>query len=420
MILEAGFLYTKIALGSGKYPFYKYMYIAEKSDYDKLHVRKIKYDKKGVDTIESEYIGEGAVEYFEFKHDKNDYICFYLLQEINSYKSFPVHRFIVKTSDIYQIGRKHFGDIVSLLDMQGVERTRIGSDAVSTSYLDEIITNKIDYIYFLKDKDLMPRIKLRNVADSDYNDRVTVPYLGRSNCMNSLIAFEGPCNSEDLVIIDRKKDSEKILQCYCIGGKVEFGLMDKECVVVDGNNNGKSISAEQMKKVNKLCNKVFDAINRLIYYRLVKMKLESDTAQYLISDMAYKADKMGGHIGEKMKKVILHILTSLANSKKKDVIDYINITYGKTIDYDVFTSPISDHSRKKDHYKTYDDFLRIDLVIGKDISVHNLESFTTDNLRLKYINGKVKGTESFHSGKQYLLKRIVMSNLKRFTETTYY
>lgn len=441
MILEPGFAYDSIV--STDYSTIisdltecNYLYIMEKNDFDDIGLEKIHFNNRA--SIAT--MTDALIELFTFKHNKVEYVCFYVEVPVRTYSDYPVKRFGFKLKDTYVTNKMYSKkSIRDVMHAQAIEREKIGLECISTPYLNELCANKIEYALFLTERKLMYNTKLVNhVYGREYRHKyIKVPYSRRSNCTHYETFNDMNCHTDDLLVVqDRNRSLQDYeMRCYCIDGEVDFILVKRNeskkdylCVRLDKET--KVPDAELKKLLNKhgsdlkkICKKTFDAMNRLIHYRMSKLKYEKDMAEYIAGDVAYKSSKYKGSraMTTHDKKTIVYVLTSLVNSRKKMMIDYLNGTYGKMIDDETFTRPVQDYSTKEDEYPVYDHFMRIDIALpdGKKFDkmmVLDVKPFSSERVKYRVIKDCVDDGSKFKASFQYLLSRIVKKNADKFTE----
>lgn len=417
MSLQPGYMFNKVfgsvVVGQASLPF---MYTIPKSQYDDISRIKLKIKN----LYETEMMHYNDIwEYTRFNWNGVEYVCFFVTKEIDvGYGDYDIKKFTVKTHNPYQIGRNrgYFSSMTELIYFQGQERAKNMGPSISSVWLDELVTNKIEYVYFLRQLGLMKLVKMRSVGNLDLigNINANVPYI--ENSLDSYIenVFQNPMDVDDVGLV-KSYDKNDVIKCYCLNGKIIFTLQ----------KNQKNLSVEICSKkvstsIEKFCTKIFDAMNRLIYYRKRKLKTELSAIGYAISSIADKHD----HITNRQQKEMLYVMTSLSNSSKAKLINYLNIKYKKNIDLESLTEPVMNYSKKKEHYEVYDKFMRIDVVAKKDkVSVVNIESFTTDLTKLKKIAGLekcVKVSKDDVKFKQVLLRQILPAYMESHNDYDFY
>lgn len=403
-------MYDKILLGNGSSPFYKFMYVMTLEDFEdigKIIISHSEYVKNPL-----EHISGVLIEYVRFVINKVKYVCFYVDIDMRIMNEYSIYRFVHKTKDIYNLGGKYFSGINSLAFMQGLERNKIGKNAVATAYLDELVANKVEYVYYLKEKGLM-NSKLRHYMDIDrYRNDAKIPYVNKYTNSSYDYDSEKHYDMSDEIVVD--KTDGLYLKCFCVSGDIDLILDHKKCIYSKFTKTSKGLGEKKLRKIQKICKRVFLGMNKLIWYRMVKLRYETDMAKFMVGDIGHKEKKLT----EQLKQTFIHVLTSLVNSRKRYIIDYMNHTFGKSIDYDTFTMPVMNYVEKKDEYDIYDNFMRIDIDISDkgDITVVNIESYTTDKTKYKYVKDFVPKNKGIEHMKQFLLKRIVETSKSRFID----
>ena len=430
MEIEAEYVYDKIAIYD-KYSdlVFKYIYIIEASDYKKIHRTKIhqndlaKQPDAGINCL---------IELFRFKNNDILYVCFRVVSNIMVSGYYPMMRYAYKLHNSYTVDGKPYGDIKDIVYRQGVERSHIGVNCISTTYLSELIANKVEYSLFLKDRGLMDNTKLTVYGDVSKHKHVKIPYAKPTK--HGVRQHDGLLNfhTSDLIVV---QDINRIaidyeFRCYCIDGKIDFAVIksnnsksDSKYTCINSELDGDDSKICKMIKehkdaIQKLCTKTFYAMNRLVHYRLLKLKYELDSAKFIISNVGDMDDK----INTIDKKAMLYTLLSLSNTRKKILLSYINGKYNKSIDPETFTIPVMDYSAKEDNYPIYDHFMRIDIALPdggdyKKVTISNIDTFGDNRLKFKIIKDVVKTDgHNFNKVYQYILYKIVSNNPRKFTE----
>jgi hypothetical protein len=345
---------------------------------------------------------------------------------------YPILKFAYKLHNSYIINNNDpFRDIKNIVYMQGIERSHVGLNCISTTYLLELVANKVEYSLFLQERGLMDNTKVTIPGYKSKNKYIMIPYTKPTSYGVRYSGFEN-FHTEDLVVEQNinKLAINQEFRCYCIDGKIDFAIIKEHgsnvknkyiCInsELDSNNDSNicKIIKEHKKHIHDICEKTFNAMNRLVHYRLLKLKYEIDSANFIINNVADSNSK----ITDADKKAMLHTLLSLSNNRKKILIAYINGNYNKSIDPETFTIPIMDYSVKEDVYPIYDHFMRIDIVLpdGSNydkVTVSNIEAFENDKIKFKIIKDVVQTNgNSFNKIYQYILYKIISNNSKKFT-----
>ena len=431
MILESEYIYDSTLVNEySNYLVYSYFYIINNTDYNDIGTRKIHFNDR---FKHEDNTANMLIELFKFTQESKKYVCFYVESPVNILGDYPILRYAYKRKDSYIIGsRKPFRDIKDIIYSQGIERSHIGFDCISTTYLNEIVSNKIEYTLFFIERGLMYNTELvRHINGAVYKHKfVKAPYSSGSKCAFYQELPQHGCYTDDLVIVQPVNKTLKYyeLKCHCINGEIDFVLVKQVrsksgYVCMNSNLEGPDLVPELRNMVNKykneikkVCSDAFKAMNRLIHYRLIKLQHELNAAEYIISEVAHKNNA----VTSKDKKSMLFVLTSLVNSRKKALIQYINSTHGKSIDFETFTRPIMDYAVKEDKYPTYDNFMRIDLALPdgdrfNKVMVLEVEPFASGRLKYDIIDKCLTEKENFVTSSQYLMAKIIKSAPDKFT-----
>ena len=115
---------------------------------------------------------------------------------------------------------------MDIIYCQGIDRDMYGTSCISTTYLNEICSNKLQYIKCLTKYGLM--INTRIIDDiidmQGSNDIVKLPYSSRSACVARSDTF----------------NKDKLVECYTGDGYIVqkyhhfVGLMELKCHCLDG------------------------------------------------------------------------------------------------------------------------------------------------------------------------------------------
>lgn len=432
MHLEYGYIYDPLYIGDfGDNLLYNYFYVMDSNDFDELNVSKLDFNEF---TPETGSIFNTAIKIFTFKHNGRNYVAFYVSNNIKLLSNYPVFRFAYKLKGSYSIDYGlHFHDTKNMLYSQGIERNKIGLNCISTTYLMELLANRLEYTLFLSDRGLMHNVEIEDYLShrSYRKDNIKFPNTGERIAKSTYDAISLTYNRHSQVIRQRKNKLGELydIRCYCIDAETVFIIVkDKikgKTYCVDIQNRKSNASSEDIIKkiiknseeIKKVCKKTFNAMNRLIHYRMLKLKYELDSAEYIVGDLENNNSK----ITPRDKKTVLYILTSLDNDRKNAVIAYINGSYGKSIDPNSFNRPVLEYSEKLDNYPIYDHFMRIDIFLPDDkaydkVSVCNIEPFSMVKDKFSKIKSCLGDGDKFISTSQYILYKIVKSNADFFTD----
>lgn len=374
-------------------------------------------------------------ELFYFLNQNQKYVCFFVVND--AILSVPIHIsravkcYPYKMYDTYVMGETRiFSDIEDILICQGVDRDTYGENCISTTYLNEICSNKMEYINYFMKHDLMIGTVIKpykektslNIYPGKY---VKAPYSSRSACAAYEKLGEG-CFLEDGVIVQEKNNmlNKYEIKCYVLDGKVEMtivrlnGKNTNICIPDDYegvSDDVKTVIENYKDEIRNLCKKAFYCINALTCMRIEKLKNDEAYVKYIINDL----EKSGRDLTELDRRRVRYILTGLVNSEKNKLIDHINYRYDKKYDHTEVTKTINDYPDpipQKVSYKIYDRLMRIDMALPdrgkyKKMTVTEIEPFASGIYVYKTIGACLKDDElnAFDNITKYNLYKIISS-----------
>jgi hypothetical protein len=350
-------------------------------------------------------------ELFHFKKGKELWVGFFVVEteEIDIPNSIidRIKEYPYKLYDTYVMGETRiFGDIEDILINQGYDRDAYGTKSISTTYLNEICSNKMEYIrYFLRHGLMLGTwIKpyRKNGKNTYPNKYVKAPYSSRSACAALNKIDSELCYLADGVIVqeENKMLGKYELKCYVIDGEVTMTIvrLDGKNFNVCVPNDYAGISPEIKEVVEKYkddialsCLKTYYFTNALVGMRHEKLINDEAETETLIEDLkqTIQSDERYADLSDHEYLRIRYILTGLVNTVKESLITELNSTYEKSYDVGRFTRRIVDYpdpleklkdivaySYKNSHsrdlteihgalkdIKIYDRFMRVDMAL---------------------------------------------------------
>jgi len=413
-------------------------------------------------------------ELFSFKKNDDLWVGFFVVEtcEIDIPVSIVdrVKEYPYKLYDTYVMGETRiFGDIEEILINQGYDRDAYGSKSISTTYLNEICSNKMEYIRYFVRHGLMLGTWIkpyRKNGNNTYpNKYVKAPYSSRSACA-SLNKIESTlCYLGDGVIV---QDENKMLgkyeiKCYVIDGQVTMTIVRLNgknfnvCVPDDFTGvtpEIKEIIEKYREEITLTCLKTYYFTNALIDMRLQKLKNDEDETKKILDDLkqTIESDDRYTRLSEFEYLRIRYILTGLVNTTKENLIDELNNTYNKNYDVGLFTRKVVDyvdpfdklrdivayslknanqedqseiHKALKD-IKIYDRFMRVDMALPDTddqgvydkITVTEIEPLASGIYMYKTIGACMKDDDmnTFDNIVKYNLYSIISTENRKINE----
>jgi hypothetical protein len=378
-------------------------------------------------------INNNTHELFYFMRNNKKYVCFFIVNDINvalsknmidNIKCYPY-----KMYDTYVMGETRiFTDIEDILMCQGVDRDTYGENCISTTYLNEICSNKMEYIiYFMKHK-LMIETYIKpynkNTELNTYIGKyVKAPYSSRSACA-AYEAVGDECFLEDGVIVQEKNNmlNKYEIKCYVLDGKVIMiivrldGINYNVCIPdnYEGISDDVRLIIETYREdIYEICKKGFNCINALTNMRIDKLKHDETYVRTIFKELNNIT------LSDFEKTRIRYILTGLVNSEKIKLIKELNNKYNKTLDYKPLIKKINDYDDPIEYnkeYKIYDRFMRIDMAIPDNnvynkITITEIEPFASGIYMYKTIGACLKNNKlnTFDNITKYNLYNIISS-----------
>jgi hypothetical protein len=334
---------------------------------------------------------------FYFKKNNDIWVGFFVVDtELISTPdngSDQITEYPYKLYDTYVMGETRiFNDIEDILINQGYDRDSYGDRAISTTYLNEICSNKIEYIrYFLKHKLMLGTwIKpYRKNQDNVYpNLYVKAPYSSRSACASLNKIDSDLCYLADGIIVqeENKMLGKYEIKCYVIDGQVTMTIVRlggrnvNICVPDDMRGVDpeiRNIIERYRDMIEETCIKTYYYTNALISMRVAKLENDEKEAEVIINDLK------NAKLDEPEYLRIRYILTGLVNSIKRDLISDLNKKYTKSYDVGKFTRRVVDYpdpienisellaydmnmekfTELMQSIKIYDRFMRVDMAL---------------------------------------------------------
>lgn len=312
-------------------------------------------------------------ELFFFKKNKILFVGFFVVENeeieipysiVEKIKEYPY-----KLYDTYVMGdTRIFGDIEDILINQGYDRDAYGDKSISTTYLNEICSNKMEYInYFLRHGLMLGTwIKpYRNGNNTYPNMYVKAPYSSRSACASLNKIDSELCYLMDGVIVqeENKMLSKYEVKCYVIDGKVTMTIVRLDgknfnvCIPDDFSGVSPEIKKliEQYKdEISLTCLKAYYFMNALIDMRVAqKLKNDETEAGKIIENLrqTIEFDERLESLTDHEYLRIRYILTGLVNATKETLISELNATYNKSYDVRAFTRRIVDYTDPLDRMR---------------------------------------------------------------------
>jgi hypothetical protein len=317
---------------------------------------------------------------FTYTKNNKKYICFFVVENTNLNVSNNIKKSITshtyKMYDTYVMGdTRIFKDIQEILICQGYDRDKYGKNCLSTVYLNEICSNKIEYInYFIK-HGLMINTTIKKYSNRPenniyYDKYVKAPYSSRSVCA-AWESVDDKCFLEDGIIVQDKNEllSKYELKCYVVDGDITMKIIRLDgrnvntCVPDDFNEDpeipdeAKELLIMYEDEIKKICKKTFLCMNSLVNMRITKLNNDTKYANKIINDLSNSTN-----ISLKNKNKIKYILNGLVNSEKYKLINDINQKYHKNYDAELFTKRTSEYNDIiNTNFPILDRFMRIDM-----------------------------------------------------------
>lgn len=339
-------------------------------------------------------------ELFRFNKDIQ-YTAFFVIEteDVSIYinQSDMIVEYPYKLYDTYVMGdTRIFNDINNIKDIlicQGYDRDLYGLNCISTTYLNELCSNKLEYVKYFVKHGLMTNTFIKNIKNiknikkyGSYSGfYIKAPYSSRSVCATKNDLHPN-CFVKEGVIVQAENHSLKKyeLKCYVVNGSITMilvrldGVNRNICVKDDMSNIDPilhDLITKHKSEIHLMCKKAFYCMNSLIQMRLDKLEVDTLEANRIISSL---------NIDSREKLRIKYILTGLVNSAKIDMINEINNKYDKNFDAFGLTSNVGDYKDPMDldkdpidldEVKIYDIFMRVDLAFP-DNSNYNTMTIT--------------------------------------------
>lgn len=398
-------------------------------------------------------------ELFSFKKADDLWVGFFVVEtetiNLPSYIANQITEYPYKLYDTYVTGETRiFNDIEDILINQGYDRdacNTYGGSCISTTYLNEICSNKMEYIRYFVKHGLMVGTQIkryrRNSKNTYHGKYVKAPYSSRSACAALNKIDSEFCYLIDGVIVqEENKTLEKYEpKCYVIDGKITMTLVRLNgknfnvCVPDDMSDVSPDIAkmvVEYRNMFEEVCLKTYYYTNALIGMRVEKLQNDTHEAQKILDDLknAIYNDPTYPAMSDTEYLRIKYILTGLVNAVKYDLITYLNTTYDKDYDSDLFTKLVVDYPDPLDSaatkpfdankfieaasdIKIYDRFMRVDMALPEKsgvydrVTVTEIEPLASGIYLYKTIGGCLKDDEmnTFDNIVKYNLYSIISS-----------
>lgn len=299
-------------------------------------------------------------ELFYFKKDDNLWIGFFVIEtediDLPNRSISEISEYPYKLYDTYVLGETRiFTNIEDILINQGYDRDAYGENSISTTYLNEICSNKIEYIkYFLKHGLMLGTwIKpyRKNEENIFPNMYVKAPYSSRSACASLNKIDSKLCYLDDGIIVqeENKTLGKYELKCYVLDGRITMKIMRLNgqnfnmCIPDDMKNvpsDIKKIINKYKKEIEEVCMKVYYYMNALIAMRVAKLENDTIEAKKIIDELK---NNNSANLTDPELLRIKYILTGIINIPKVDLITSLNNTYSKSYDVEKLTRDIVDY-----------------------------------------------------------------------------
>lgn len=307
---------------------YYYFYVSTDKELEKLPHNKIPYVNIDINSHDpfTKYI-DYIIILTEFEYNGDRYIAWYILKDMEI-PDIKVMKYCYKRKDTYIIGeRKIFDKIDQIIYAQGLEREKIGKDCISSTYMNELMANKIEYHLWLIKHGL---IKYTDIEEYGHDKTkkgyyIKAPYSSGTGCVveDEFKKLKKLCYLDEGVIVQKKNYSLRMfeLKCQVINGEIHYILvkrLDKPYVCVDNNFKSTDKAIERMinknkKYIIKLCKKAYRLINHLVMIRI--HKIHNDNLE--INKIFRKLYDKGIQLNDETKNNIRFTLNSLVVNKKK-------------------------------------------------------------------------------------------------------
>jgi hypothetical protein len=312
-------------------------------------------------------------ELFSFKKNGDLWVGLFVVEseeiELPSYVAEEVIEYPYKLYDTYVMGETRiFGDIEDILINQGYDRDAYGDKSISTTYLNEICSNKMEYIRYFLRHGLMLGTWIKPYRKNNTNTYpgkyVKAPYSSRSACAALDKIDSELCYLTDGVIVqeENKMLGKYELKCYVIDGKVTMNIVRLNgknfnvCVPDDYGGvspDVKEVIEKYKNEIEETCLKTYYYTNALINMRVQKLENDTREAEEIMADLhqTIEGDSRYTQLSDHEYARIKYILTGLVNTVKEELIDSLNTIYNKSYDVGKFTRRVVDYPDPLDKVK---------------------------------------------------------------------
>ena len=345
---------------------------------------------------------------FYYHHNSVVCACFFVTEvrislKLNTFDANNIEPHPYKMYDTYVMGdTRTFNDIYDILINQGYDRDTYGKNMISTTFLNELCSNKLEYItYFVKHGLMVNTVITKNNKTNKFKGSyVKAPYSSRSVCAQFEQIKKNKCYVEEGVIVQTTNEMLKKyeIKCYVLDGNIYMtlirldGMNSNICIKdfdqvtgeteTDGLNEIKQLLIQHADDLRKTARKAYYRINSLIGMRLKKLeKDEKETKKIL--QMIRHADPT---ITQTYIRDIRYILIGLVNSEKIKLINHLNSYYKLNISSDILTNTVNSYASETDETEEkltiYDRFMRIDMALPdgnkyNQVTVTEIEPFAS-------------------------------------------
>lgn len=321
---------------------------------------------------------------FKFKKDDVDMVCIFtksnFTKDIQQSIARNITRYTYKMYDTYVTGSTRiFNDIDQIIMCQGYDRDAVGLNCISTVQMNEICSNKMEYIRYFVKHGLMINTEIKTYNRNNLNKfkkkYLKSPYSSRSACVG-YENIDRDCYLDDGIIVQEPNNMLNRFEykCYTLNGLIYMVILRMEgrnynkCFMLDELDmndpmvppEAKILFKKYQEDIHKICHDTYIAVNAMVGMRMVKQKKDETNAMKVI----HAIESSGYTVSSDEKLKIKYYLTSLVNNEKVKLVDSLNHRYKQNIDAELFTTYLSDQVDLLDHpddLKIYDRFMRVDI-----------------------------------------------------------
>jgi hypothetical protein len=282
---------------------------------------------------------------------------------------------------------------------------------ISTTFLNELCSNKIEYIkYFVKHGLMVNTTIMTDGTTNKYkNSYVKAPYSSRSVCAQFEQIKKDKCYLGEGVIVQTTNEMLKKyeIKCYVLDGNIYMTLVrlngqnsnicikDLDQITDDKNTNKlneiKRLVKQYSEELRATAKKAYYRINALIGLRLKKLEQDETEIKKIIKKIKYANPQITSTEIQNMR----YILLGLVNSEKIKLIDKLNKDYKLNISSDNLTKTVNSYADKVDNVNKvdkanendkmpiiYDRFMRIDMALPDNnnydrVTITEIEPFAS-------------------------------------------